>query len=96
MLSAGLGLALDNLSTGPTAGTLDSPPQISNSPDSSSRLSRLLRNMYTAHLSTVHPDGSDLELNLAHSTQVSRAQLVEEELSLAPSHGSETQLEDSS
>ena len=52
--------------------------------------------MYTAHLSTVHPDGSDLELNPPHSTQVSRTQLVEEELSLTPSHGTETQLEDSS
>ena len=66
------------------------------SPDSSSRLSRLSHSIYTVHLSTVHLDDSELELRQTHSTQGSRTQLVEEELSLTPSHGTETQLEDSS
>ena len=96
MLSTGLGLALDNLLTGPTAGTPDSPP-----PSRTPRTPPLgsvgsPHNMYTAHLVTVHPDDSDLELSLAQSTHVSRAQLVEEELSLTPSRSTETQLEDSS
>ena len=69
---------------------------LSNSPHSSLQLSRLSLTIYTAHLSTVHLDDSELGLSLTHSIQVSRAQLVEESLSLTLSHSKETQLEDSS
>ena len=77
MLSAGLYLDMYTLPAGSTAGTPDSSPQ----------LHRLLLSIYTVHLSTVHLDGSTLELSPAHSTQDSPTQLVEEELSQAPSHG---------
>ena len=70
--------------------------RISDSPGLLLSAQQTPRNMYMAHLSTVHLGSSELGQNLTHSTQVPRAQLVEEELSLTPSHGSETQLEDSS
>ena len=97
MLSAGLCVALDTLLAGPPLHVLWTLlPPLGLLALLLSAQQALPQYMYTAHLSTVHLDDSEVELSPTHSTQVPRAQLIEEELSLTPSHGAETQLENSS